>query len=138
MTRPTLTVLIAALGLAATACSRSEPPQSASTTAAVPGPGDAERGRRVFGACRSCHAVEGGIGRVGPSLFAVVDRPAARTPTYAYSKAMQASGLVWTEAELDAYLENPRARVPGTKMSFAGVSDPQARRDVIAYLATLK
>lgn len=99
--------------------------------------GVVEDGRRAFGQCRSCHAIEPGVNRVGPSLHAVVGRAAGSVPDYRYSKAMAASGVVWTDEALEAYLENPRTHVPGTKMSFAGVSDPQRRRDLVAYLKTL-
>lgn len=101
-------------------------------------PGVAEDGRRVFAQCRSCHAVEPGVNRVGPSLHGVVGRKAGAAPDYSYSKAMAASGLIWTEDTLKAYLENPRTHVPGTKMSYAGLADEQDRRDVVAYLGTLK
>jgi cytochrome c len=135
-TRLILTALVALLG----ACSSpsSDDVANREPETALLGPGDVERGRKAFGQCRSCHAIEAGVNRVGPSLFGVVDRRAGGVDGYAYSKAMGDSGLTWTEAELDAYLTAPRREVPGTKMSFAGLSNPQARRDLIAYLATLK
>lgn len=126
--------------LAAGCSSPSEPKRTESKAETAPvalGPGDIEAGRRAFGRCRSCHAVEAGVNRVGPSLSDVVGRPAGAAAGYSYSKAMQDSGVIWTEEALEAYLENPRKHVPGTKMSFAGVSDPQERRDVIAYLKSL-
>lgn len=124
-------LLFAILPLAA--CSG--PPQKTEPVALHAGV--AEDGRQVFGRCRSCHAVEAGANRVGPSLHAVVGRKAGTQPGYAYSKAMTASGVVWTEEALKAYLENPRTHVPGTRMSFAGIDDEQERRDVVAYLKTL-
>jgi cytochrome c len=53
---------------------------------------------------------------------------------YRYSPAMRESGIVWTEASLDAFLESPRTAVPRTKMGYAGIKDPQERADLVAYL----
>lgn len=96
--------------------------------------GDAAAGERAFGQCRTCHSVEAGVNRVGPSLHAVVGRPAGQAPDYKYTIAMTQSGKVWDEATLFVFLEHPREIVPGTKMSLAGVSNPQQRADIIAYL----
>lgn len=98
--------------------------------------GDAAAGQRVFGQCRTCHTVEAGVNRVGPSLHALIGRTAGSVPGYTYSTANKNSGVVWTEENLFAYLENPRAYIPGTKMSFVGLRQPQQRADVIAYLKT--
>ena len=59
-------------------------------------------------------------------------------PGYAFSDAMKNAGLTWDDATLDEYLTAPMKKVPGTKMTFAGLSDPAARKEVIAYLKTLK
>jgi cytochrome c len=75
---------------------------------------------------------------VGPNLWGVVGAKAAAKPGYAFSPAMKASGLVWDAATLDAFLARPVAKVPGNKMTFGGMPNAQARRDMIAYLATLK
>lgn len=85
--------------------------------------------------CRTCHTfAEGEPHRVGPNLWNAVGNPAASKPGYQYSTALAASGLVWDEDTLHAYLENPRKLVPGGKMSYAGMRD-RARRDaVIAYM----
>ena len=99
--------------------------------------GDAGRGKAAFGACSACHSVIAGKNGVGPSLFGVAGRHAGTAPGYSYSAAMKASGA-WTAQQLDAYLANPKAAIPGNKMPFSGVSDPQKRADIIAYLATLK
>ena len=96
--------------------------------------GDAARGQRVFMQCRTCHAVEAGVNRVGPSLHGIVGRRSGIMADYRYSAAMKNSGKTWDEETLSAYLENPRAHIPGTKMSFAGLRNPQQRVDVIAYL----
>ncbi len=100
--------------------------------------GDAAAGKAVFRKCAICHSPSQGQNRVGPSLYAVYDRPAGIVPNYSYSDAMKNSGKVWNPATLDIYLTNPRALVPGTKMSFAGLPNAADRANVIAYLATLK
>lgn len=100
--------------------------------------GDAAAGERVFRRCGACHEVgEGAENKVGPHLNGVVGRPAASLADYEYSEAMAeagTSGLVWTVADLQAYLEKPRDVVPGTKMNFPGLRSEEQRNDVIAYL----
>jgi cytochrome c len=96
--------------------------------------GDATPGERTFAQCKTCHSVQAGENRIGPSLFGVIGRKAGIAPNYNYSGAMKNSGLTWTEQTLADYLENPRKKVTGTKMTFAGLSKPQDRANVIAYL----
>ena len=96
--------------------------------------GDATAGQRVFMQCRTCHAIEAGVNRVGPSLHGIIGRTAGQVAGYSYSAANKASGKVWDNETLFAYLENPRAYIPGTKMAFVGLRNPQQRADVIAYL----
>jgi len=108
---------------------------STAVNAAVP-PGNAANGAKVFVQCQSCHVTTPGVNRIGPSLHAVVGRHSGSIPNYAYSAANKNSGVVWTEANLFTYLEAPRKFIPGTKMSFVGLKDPQKRADVIAYLKT--
>ncbi|MEH3108027.1 MAG: cytochrome c family protein [Sphingomonas fennica] len=98
--------------------------------------GDPGRGQTLFAACRTCHSDVAGGNRTGPSLFAVVGRPAGTVPGFHYSPANRASRLVWDAPTLFRYLLDPQATVPGTFMSYGGMADPQARADVIAYLAT--
>lgn len=98
--------------------------------------GDAEAGRTGFGQCRSCHTVEAGVNRVGPSLHGVVGRPVGHETDYRYSTAMAEAGGVWDEQHLYDFLEKPRDVVPGTKMTFVGIRDAQRRADIIAYLKT--
>jgi cytochrome c len=98
--------------------------------------GDPERGRRVFAQCATCHSPEQGVNRVGPSLYGVVGRHSGSIPGFRYSDANRNSGITWTEQELFTYLENPRAKIPGTIMAFVGLRNAQQRADVIAYLKT--
>ncbi|MDT7934062.1 MAG: cytochrome c family protein [Sphingomonadaceae bacterium] len=89
--------------------------------------------------CQTCHAWQKGQNRVGPSLAGVVGRPAASVPGYNYSQAaLKYKGRPWTPAELDKYLTNPQAVVPGTKMAYPGQKDPAKRKEIIAFLSTLK
>ncbi|MBY0568764.1 MAG: cytochrome c family protein [Hyphomonadaceae bacterium] len=96
--------------------------------------GDTARGQRIFAQCATCHSPDAGVNRVGPSLHGIVGRRAGTVTGFRYSDANRNSGITWTEQELFTYLENPRARVPGTIMAFVGLRNPQQRADVIAYL----
>lgn len=98
--------------------------------------GDAAKGKVVFVQCQSCHAIEEGVNKIGPSLAGVVGREASKVAGYSYSKANHDSGITWTPEKLFQYLEKPQRVVPGTKMAFAGLSKGQDRADVIAYLQT--
>ncbi len=102
--------------------------------------GNAAHGAIVFKQCKVCHAVgPGAKAGVGPEQNNLIGSKAGSRPGYNYSPAMKAAGekgLVWTEENLDKYLENPKALVPGTKMIFPGLKNPQDRADVIAYLKT--
>lgn len=102
-----------------------------------------ERGRAAYAACAVCHSVNdpaapGYAGLVGPSLFNIYGAPSAHDAAYDYSQAMRSANLVWDEATLDAFLENPHKIVPRTRMSYAGESDPARRAAIVAYLKTLK
>jgi cytochrome c len=101
--------------------------------------GDADRGKEVFHYCSGCHEVgKGARNGIGPHLNGIFGRPAASVAgDYRYSEGLEraaADGLVWHLDTLDAYLENPKALVTGTRMSFDGLEDPQERADVLAYL----
>lgn len=96
--------------------------------------GDAAAGEKVFKKCAVCHSLEAGKNKVGPSLAGVVGRPAATIEGFKYSDAMKASGIVWTEDVLDAYLASPKEIVPGGKMSFPGLKKEDDRANVIEYL----
>jgi cytochrome c len=95
---------------------------------------DPANGEKVFRQCMSCHVVEPGQNRVGPSLHGLIGRTAGSVPGFKYSDANKNSGITWTEEELVSYLENPRAKIPGTIMAFAGLRNPQDRADVVAYI----
>lgn len=100
--------------------------------------GDAAKGEAVFVQCKTCHVTDAGVNRIGPSLNAIVGREAGKVAGYTYSPANANSGITWSPEKLFQYLENPQRVVPGTKMAFAGIQDPQKRADLIAWLGTQK
>jgi cytochrome c len=96
---------------------------------------DAAAGEKVFLKCKVCHQIgEGAKNAVGPVLNGVVNRTAGSYAGYTYSDANKNSGLTWNEATLKEYLKNPRAKVPGTRMIFPGLTKDEDIDDVIAYL----
>jgi cytochrome c len=116
-----LRVMMAAVALCAAA---------ASAMAADPAAGE-----RAYAVCKACHRVgEGAKNGVGPALNGIVGRQAASVEGFNYSDALKNSGLTWDEATLAEYLKNPKTKVPGTTMAFAGVKDDAKIADIIAYL----
>jgi len=98
-----------------------------------------EAGRKAFNECGVCHSIrQGEPSRIGPNLFGVVGRKAGSVEGFAYSKAMQDSGVVWNDETLNAYIENPQKFIPGNRMAYAGKADPNTRAAIIAFLETLK
>jgi cytochrome c len=88
--------------------------------------------------CSVCHSNEAGQNKLGPSLFGVVGRPSGSEPGFTYSDGMASAHLTWDEQTLDKYLADPKATVPGNKMLFIGVKNPDERQAIIAYLKSLK
>jgi cytochrome c len=97
--------------------------------------GDAAHGKILFSRCATCHTVTD-QNRVGPHLSGVFDRKAGTVAGAHYSKALQASGIVWNDQTLDSYLADPAKLVPGTSM-MVKVANAQDRADIIAYLKTI-
>jgi cytochrome c len=94
-----------------------------------------ERGETSAKKCAACHTFgKGEPNKVGPNLWGVVGRARASAPGFNYSAAMKAKGGNWTIDELNAFITNPKAAVPGTAMTFAGVPRTSERADLIAYL----
>src|SRR5580704_7592859 len=92
-------------------------------------------GAKVFLKCKACHQIgDNAKNAVGPVLTGVVGRVAGVYPDYNYSDANKNSGLTWDEATLKVYLKDPKAKVPGTKMTFPGISSDADIDNVIAYL----
>lgn len=98
----------------------------------------AEAGAALMPRCQSCHDYSpDNANRVGPGLYGIVGHPIGGHEGFAYSDVlaqMGAEGEVWDYEHLDGFLENPRTYTPGTKMSFAGLSNPDDRANLIAFL----
>ena len=101
--------------------------------------GDAEAGAKLFKTqCGACHSPLAGKNLVGPSLFGIVGRKSGSVEGFRYSAANKAAEIDWTEDKLETYLQNPKAMVPGTIMTYVGLKNETQRADLIAYLASLK
>ena len=97
--------------------------------------GDPVAGKRTFAQCGACHTTVKGKNGLGPSLHGVIGRKAGTAEGFKnYSPAMQKSGGVWTAENLDKYLPDPKAFIPGNRMIFAGLKKAEDRANVIAYL----
>lgn len=137
---------VVALTLALAACGgggqqeTAAPEGVASATAdADPAASTAMAGEKSFAKCAACHKVQKGAPQgVGPNLHGIVGKAVGSAEGYNYSVAMKTHGGVWDAATLDAYLENPRKAIPGTKMAFAGINNAEERKILIDYLAAQK
>jgi cytochrome c len=117
-----LPVVIAIMSVAATAASADPLPKPA-----------------AFAMCGVCHKVEAGASpAIGPNLWGVGGRVSGTLPGYTYSPAMKAAKIKWTKSELMSYVANPQAKVPGTKMTYAGEKDPAKQAAIVDYLLSLK
>ena len=97
--------------------------------------GDPAAGEKVFTKCRACHQIgETAKNSVGPELNGVIGRHSGSVPDYNYSEANKNSGLTWDEPTFREYIKNPKAKVPGTKMIFAGLTREKDIDDIVAYL----
>jgi cytochrome c len=97
---------------------------------------DIAAGQASFAKCQSCHTItQGGPNQMGPNLWGTVGEPIGQGKNgYAFSSVLSGHGGTWTFENLDEWLKSPQRFASGTKMSFAGLSDPQERANVIAYL----
>jgi len=98
---------------------------------------DVSAGETVFNQkCKVCHQIgEGAKNFVGPELNGLMGRRTGSVPDYNYSDANKDSGITWDEGTLNVYLANPKAKIPGTKMVFAGLPKDTDRDNLVAYLA---
>jgi cytochrome c len=97
-----------------------------------------EHGAQIAKQCQVCHNLQEGQGpKIGPDLYGVVGRPVASVAGFHYTDALKKKGGTWTFDALDKWLLDPRADVPGTAMTFAGLPNEKQRADVVAYLDTL-
>jgi cytochrome c len=96
---------------------------------------DAAAGEKVFTQCRACHQVgESAKNGVGPVLNGLFGRHSGSVEGYNYSPANKNSGITWDEATFRDYIKDPRAKIPGTKMVYAGLKDEKRVDDLVAYL----
>ena len=97
---------------------------------------DVAAGENSFRKCRACHSVgEGARNKVGPELNGIDGRHSGAAPGYNYSAANKNSGITWNEAEFLDYIKDPRAKIKGTKMIFAGIKKETEAKDLWAYLS---
>jgi len=97
-----------------------------------------ERGAQTARQCQVCHNTQKGQGKkIGPDLYGIVGRARASEAEFNYSAAMKSKGGTWTVDDLNTFLTKPSAFVPGTAMTFAGLTNEKQRADVIAFLNTL-
>ncbi|MCL6729895.1 c-type cytochrome [Sphingomonas hankyongi] len=98
---------------------------------------DPAKGQQVFNKCTACHNAEkGGANQLGPNLWGILGEPVGKGKGFAFSPALAEKGGNWSWDTLGAWLHSPKAFAPGTKMTFAGISNPQDRANVIAFLNT--
>jgi cytochrome c len=98
---------------------------------------DAAKGEQVFKKCAACHNADpGGANALGPALFGTMGKQLAHHPGFAYSDALKGVGGTWDWDNMSAWLANPKKFAPGTKMTFAGLSNPQDRADIMLFLNT--
>lgn len=96
---------------------------------------DVAKGEQAFKKCAACHNADpGGANALGPALYGVMGNPIAAHPGFAYSDALKSHGGSWDWATMSEWISNPKKFAPGTKMTFAGLSDPQERANLLAFL----
>ena len=96
---------------------------------------DVEKGANSFKKCLVCHSIgPGAKNKIGPELNGLDGRKAGTVPDYNYSDANKNSGIVWDDATFKEYIKDPRAKIPGTKMTFPGIKNEQEINDLWAYL----
>lgn len=101
--------------------------------------GDPEAGAKVFNKCKACHQIGPGAKNVvGPELNGLAGRKTGSVEGYNYSDANKNSGLTWDEATFLEYIAGPQKKIPGTKMTFAGIPDETDRNNLWAYLSQFK
>jgi cytochrome c len=98
---------------------------------------DVARGETIFKKCAACHTIDkGGPNQLGPNLWGMIGEPIGKGHGYAFSEALASKGGTWDFNNLSEWLANPKKFAPGTKMTFAGLSKPEDRADVIAFMNT--
>ena len=109
------------------------------TLAAAPGAGaqDAAAGKTSFNKCLACHAIgEGAKNKVGPELNGLDGRHSGAAPDYNYSDANKNSGITWNKEIFLEYIKDPKAKIPGTKMAFAGIKNENEANNLWTYISS--
>jgi cytochrome c len=97
---------------------------------------DVAAGKSSFNKCLACHAIgDGAKNKVGPELNGLDGRKSGTAPDYSYSDANKNSGITWSEAEFKEYIKDPKAKIPGTKMAFAGIKNEKEINDLWAFVS---
>jgi cytochrome c len=97
---------------------------------------DVAAGKTSFNKCLPCHAIgEGAKNKVGPELNGLDGRKSGTADGYSYSDANKNSGITWSETEFKDYIRDPKAKIPGTKMTFAGIKNDKEVNDLWAFIA---
>ena len=97
---------------------------------------DAAAGKTSFNKCLACHAVgEGAKNKVGPQLNGIDGRKSGTAPDYNYTDANKNSGITWNKENFLEYIKDPKAKIPGTKMIFAGIKNEREANDLWAFLS---
>lgn len=93
----------------------------------------------AFGICSACHKTDKGApSTIGPNLFGIGNTKAGSVPGFAFSPAMQKSNIKWTKANLTAFIQDPQKVVPGTRMPFGGLKNPESAAQIADYILSLK
>lgn len=108
---------------------------SIAATATIAAAQDVAAGQHSFNKCLPCHAIgPDAENKIGPELNGLDGRHSGTAPNYSYSDANKNSGIVWNEEIFAEYIKDPRAKIPGTKMIFAGIKNEQEIKDLWAYI----
>jgi cytochrome c len=108
---------------------------SAAATAALAQ--DAAAGKTSFNKCMACHSIgEGAKNKVGPELNGLDGRKSGTAPDFSYSDANKNSGITWNKDQFLEYIKDPRGKIPGTKMIFAGIKNEKEAGDLWAYISS--
>ena len=98
---------------------------------------DAAAGKTSFNKCLACHAIgEGAKNKVGPELNGLDGRKAGTAANYSYSDGNKNSGITWGKDVFLEYIKDPKAKIPGTKMVFAGIKNEKEANDLWAYVSS--
>jgi len=98
---------------------------------------DAAAGKTAFNKCLACHSIgEGAKNKVGPQLNGIDGRKSGTAPDYNYSDANKNSGITWNKEQFLEYIKDPKAKIPGTKMAFAGIKNEKEAENVWAYISS--